>query len=210
MGAVNCAHLAALYVLGFVCIKGLTMEKQLSFLREIDQLKNVVRKSPLIDQSRKENSAEHSWHLAMYALILSGSSNQTINVDRVIRMLLIHDIVEIDAGDHPIHESTNCENQEKREQQAANRIFGILPDSQSEELMALWQEFEAGDSNDAAFAKSLDRMQPLIHNIATNGGTWAEAGVTEAQVKERYGPTIANGSLGLWTKAKKLVEKHFE
>jgi putative hydrolase of HD superfamily len=186
------------------------MEKQLSFLREIDQLKNVVRKSPLIDQSRKENSAEHSWHLAMYALILSGSSNQTINVDRVIRMLLIHDIVEIDAGDHPIHESTNCENQEKREQQAANRIFGILPDSQSEELMALWQEFEAGDSNDAAFAKSLDRMQPLIHNIATNGGTWAEAGVTEAQVKERYGPTIANGSLGLWTKAKKLVEKHFE
>jgi putative hydrolase of HD superfamily len=200
----------ALYVLGFVCIKGLTMEKQLSFLPEIDQLKNVVRKSPLIDKSRKENSAEHSWHLAMYALILSGSSNQTINVDRVIRMLLIHDIVEIDAGDHPIHESTNCENQEKLEQQAANRIFGILPDSQSEELMALWQEFEAGNSNDAAFAKSLDRMQPLIHNIATNGGTWAEASVTEAQVKERYGPTIANGSLGLWTKAKKLVEKHFE
>ena len=91
------------------------MEKQLSFLREIDKLKNIIRKSPLIDQSRKENSAEHSWHLAMYALVLSEFSNKTINIDRVIRMLLIHDIVEIDAGDHPIHDTTNTENQEELE-----------------------------------------------------------------------------------------------
>ena len=151
-------------------IKGLTMKNQLSFLREIDQLKSLVRKSPLIDQSRKENSAEHSWHLAMYALVLSGSSNEKINIDRVIRMLLIHDIVEIDAGDHPIHDVSNNEQQEKLEQQAAKRIFGLLPEDQGAELIELWQEFEAGSSNDAAFAKSLDRMQPLIHNVATGGG----------------------------------------
>jgi len=186
------------------------MEKQLSFLCEIDKLKNVIRKSPLIDQSRKENSAEHSWHLAMYALILSEFSNQTINVDRVIRMLLIHDVVEIDAGDHPIHETTNNENQEELEQQAAQRIFGLLPERQGEELIELWKEFEAGTSNDAAFAKSLDRMQPLIHNIETSGGTWTESDVTETQVKERYGPTISGGSSGLWAKAKALVEAHFE
>lgn len=186
------------------------MDRQLSFLREIDKLKNVIRKSPLIDKSRKENSAEHSWHLAMYALVLSESSNKSINIDRVIRMLLIHDIVEIDAGDHPIHESTNNENQEELEQQAAQRIFGLLPECQGEELIALWQEFESGASNDTAFAKALDRMQPLIHNIATDGGTWSEANVTESQVKERYGPTIEGGSSSLWSKAKKLVSSHFE
>ncbi len=186
------------------------MEKQLSFLREIDQLKSVVRKSPLIDQSRRENSAEHSWHLAMYALILSGSSNEAINIDRVIRMLLIHDIVEIDAGDHPIHEPINNDAQEELELQAAKRIFGLLPERQGKDLMALWLEFEEGKSNDAAFAKSLDRMQPLIHNIATDGGTWTEADVTETQVKARYGPIIAGGSLELWNHAEKLVEKHFK
>lgn len=186
------------------------MDQQLSFLREIDKLKNVVRKSPLIDRSRKENSAEHSWHLAMYALILSESSNQEIDINRVIRMLLIHDIVEIDAGDHPIHESANRENQELSEQKAAQRIFGLLPESQGKELIELWQEFEAGTSDDAVFAKALDRMQPLIHNIATDGGTWAEANVTKAQVRERYGPTINVGSFSLWSKAEELVEKHFE
>ena len=186
------------------------MEKQLSFLREIDQLKSVERKSPLIDQSRKENSAEHSWHLAMYALILSDLSNDAINIDRVIRMLLIHDIVEIDAGDHPIHESTNNEAQEEMEQQAAKRIFGLLPEGQGAKLMSLWQEFEAGNSNDAAFAKSLDRMQPLIHNVATGGGTWSEANVNEKQVKERYGPSIAGGSEALWHQAEKLIQSHFK
>lgn len=185
------------------------MEKQLDFLREIDQLKSVVRKTPLIDQSRKENSAEHSWHLAMYALILSGTSNKAINIDRVIRMLLIHDIVEIDAGDHPIHETANREAQEELEEQAAKRIFGLLPEDQAHELTALWREFEAGNSDDAMFAKSLNRMQPLIHNIATEGGTWTEANVTESQVKARYGPTIARGSKALWAQAETLVESHF-
>jgi putative hydrolases of HD superfamily len=185
------------------------MDQQLSFLIEIDKLKDVVRKSPLIDRSRKENSAEHSWHLAMYALVLSSTANSEVNIDRVIRMLLIHDIVEIDAGDHPIHETTDSDAQKTLEENAAQRLFGLLPAAQGETLIELWQEFEAGNSSDAKFAKSLDRMQPLMHNIATGGGTWNEANVTKAQVKERYGPAIAGGSAELWSKAERLVDEHF-
>lgn len=186
------------------------MEQQLSFLLELDKLKNITRMSPLIDKSRRENSAEHSWHLAMYALVLSGTANNAVNIDRVIRMLLIHDIVEIDAGDHPLHGQSNVEKQKRQEESAAKRIFGLLPKEQCEELIQLWEEFEAGETNDAAFANSLDRMQPLLHNIATGGGTWIDGNVTKEQVKQRYGPTIAKGSTQLWDKAEKLVDRHFE
>ena len=185
------------------------MEEQLAFLREIDKLKHVVRKTPLLDQSRRENSAEHSWHLAMYALVLKDLANESICIDRVIRMLLLHDIVEIDAGDFPIHESGQANAQHQLEQAAAARLFGLLPETQKQEFEALWQEFELGESNDAAFAKSLDRMQPLIHNIATGGGTWEESSVTKEQVYDRYGPTISNGSTLLWSKATELVESHY-
>jgi|TARA_R110001632_G_scaffold50409_3_gene125933 putative hydrolase of HD superfamily len=187
-----------------------TLDKQLDFLREIDQLKSVIRKSPLIDQSRRENSAEHSWHLAMYALILKDSSDQDINLDRVIKMLLIHDIVEIDAGDHPLHETIDNSLQEEAERKAAERIFGLLPTSQGEELKALWYEFEAAESHDAVFAKSLDRLQPLIHNVATKGGTWVEGNVSHEQVKQRYGSVISAGSKTLWGYVKGLVKKHFQ
>jgi putative hydrolase of HD superfamily len=186
-----------------------TLGKQFDFLREIDQLKSVIRKSPLIDQSRKENSAEHSWHLAMYALILKDSSEKEINIERVIKMLLIHDIVEIDAGDHPLHETIDSSHQEEAERKAAERIFSLLPDQQGNELKALWFEFEAAESNDAAFAKSLDRLQPLIHNVATNGGTWVEGNVSHEQVKQRYGSVIAGGSRELWDYAKGLVNRYF-
>lgn len=186
-----------------------TFDKQFDFLREIDQLKSVIRKSPLIDQSRKENSAEHSWHLAMYALILKDSSEKEINIERVIKMLLIHDIVEIDAGDHPLHETIDSSHQEEAERKAAERIFSLLPDQQGNELKALWYEFEAAESNDAVFAKSLDRLQPLIHNVATNGGTWVEGNVSHEQVKQRYGSVIAEGSRALWDYAKGLVNRYF-
>ncbi|AWX99617.1 hydrolase [Marinomonas primoryensis] len=186
-----------------------TLDKQFDFLREIDQLKSVIRKSPLIDQSRKENSAEHSWHLAMYALILKDSSEKEINIERVIKMLLIHDIVEIDAGDHPLHETIDSSHQEEAERKAAERIFSLLPGQQGNELKALWFEFEAAESNDAAFAKSLDRLQPLIHNVATNGGTWVEGNVSHEQVKQRYGSVIAEGSRELWDYAKGLVNRYF-
>ncbi|SHF76257.1 putative hydrolases of HD superfamily [Marinomonas polaris DSM 16579] len=186
-----------------------TLDKQFAFLREIDQLKSVIRKSPLIDKSRRENSAEHSWHLAMYALILKDSSDKEINIERVIKMLLIHDIVEIDAGDHPIHETVDNKTQEEAEQKAADRLFGLLPTSQGEELKALWYEFEAAETNDAVFAKSLDRLQPLIHNVATNGGSWIEGNVSHEQVKQRYGSVISAGSKRIWNLVQKLVGQYF-
>jgi putative hydrolase of HD superfamily len=185
------------------------LERQVSFLQEIDELKSVVRKSPLIDESRKENSAEHSWHLAMYAMILHKSSNEPVNLDRVIRMLLIHDIVEIDAGDFPIHESSGASNQEELELKAADRIFGILPADQEKEFRSLWDEFESSKTADAKFAKSLDRFQPLIQNINTNGGTWVEGNVSREQVEQRYSTVISSGSKTLWNYARKLVNKHF-
>lgn len=185
------------------------MEDKIQFLLEIDKLKSVVRKTPLIDQSRRENSAEHSWHLAMYALILADQAEANIDVFRVIKMLLIHDIVEIDAGDHPIHEASASDAQYEKEVEAAKRLFGLLPGHQGEALLSLWLEFEQGSSDDAVFAKSLDRLQPLLHNVSTNGGTWIEANVTEDQVKERYGEVIVKGSVTLWEKARHLVEQHF-
>ncbi|HDZ55090.1 MAG TPA: HD domain-containing protein [Pseudomonas xinjiangensis] len=178
--------------------------------REIDKLKGVVRKSPLTDQSRRENSAEHSWHLAMYALILSDHADRDIDINRVIRMLLIHDIVEIDAGDHPLHEAVDLDAQEKLEIAAASRIFGLLPKAQAENLRSLWVEFEEGKSGDAVFAKALDRLQPLIQNIATDGGTWNEANVTHQQVQEKYGSVIRKGAVSLWKYAANLVSGHFE
>jgi putative hydrolase of HD superfamily len=185
------------------------IEKQLAFLIEIDKLKSVIRRSPLIDRSRRENSAEHSWHLAMYALVLCQYANAPVDVGRVIRMLLLHDIVEIDAGDTPVHGASGQAEQGKLEERAAERLFGMLPPGQGGEMRALWTEFEAGASNDARFAKALDRLQPLLHNVATGGGTWNEFGVNHTQVLERYGPAIEGGAGALWEEARKLVGRHF-
>lgn len=186
-----------------------TLDQQLSFLLEIDRLKSVIRKSPLIDKSRRENTAEHSWHLAMYALVLAEHANDPIDVSRVIKMLLIHDVVEIDAGDTPIHEASGREDQAERERAAAERIFGLLPETQAADLRALWAEFELAETADAQFAKSLDRFQPLLHNIATGGGTWTESNVSGHQVTDRYGPTIRGGSAALWRHAQNAVSEHF-
>jgi putative hydrolase of HD superfamily len=185
------------------------LEKQLSFLREIDRLKTVVRQSPLLDQSRKENSAEHSWHLAMYALLLSEYANGTVDANRVIRMLLLHDIVEIDVGDFPIHGGSSAAVQAEQEVKAAQRLFGLLPDAQGEEFLALWLEFEAAETEDAKFAKALDRFQPLLINIFTGGGTWTENGVSLEQVLSRYGPVIQKGAPQLWEACEQWVARHF-
>ena len=154
------------------------LEQQLNFLREIDRLKTVVRQSPLLDQSRKENSAEHSWHLAMYALLLSEYASGPVDTYRVMRMLLLHDIVEVDVGDCPILGGFSSEWQAEQEARAAARLFCLLPSPQSEDLLALWQEFERGETEDAKFAKALDRFQPLLINVFTGGGTWTESGVS--------------------------------
>ena len=185
------------------------LDRQLAFLREIDRLKSIVRLTPLINRSRRENSAEHSWHLAMYALVLAEHAAGNIDILRVVKMLLIHDIVEIDAGDVPFHAPETHAGQQAREQQAAERLFGLLPPAQSCEFRDLWHEFEAVESDDAKFAKALDRFQPMIHNAATNGGTWVEMSVTLNQIKARCQPPIEGGAPSLWTAAEQMAEAHY-
>ena len=176
--------------------------RRLTFLAEADRLKSVYRASLLCDSSRRENSAEHSWHLALYALILMGSADQRVDVSRVIRMLLLHDLVEIDTGDVPLHSANgqahHSADQMAAERAAADRIFGLLPGSQGHEFRALWEEFEANETPDAIFAKSLDRAQPVMQNIASDGGTWAEFNVTYPQLLERVGSRIERGAPSLW------------
>ncbi|MBV7484915.1 HD family hydrolase [Bordetella sp. BOR01] len=186
-----------------------TLDKQLSFLREIDRLKTVIRQSPLLDGSRKENSAEHSWHLAMYALVLNEHACGAVNSNRVIQMLLLHDIVEIDVGDFPIHGGYASELQAEQESRAATRLFGRLPPSQRDEFLGLWQEFERAETEDAKFAKALDRFQPLLTNIFTGGGTWTENGISCQQVLSRYGPAIKRGAPQLWTVCEQWISQHF-
>lgn len=186
------------------------LSQQIEFLRTIDALKNVERASPILDMSRRENSAEHSWHLAMYALVLAEHSDEAIDVGRVVQMLLLHDIVEIDAGDHPIHGDHDPAEQDRLEKIAAHRIFGQLPRAQRDQFLALWLEFEAGQSCDARFAKSLDRLQPLVQNVFTDGGTWKQKTLREDIVVERYGPPIKRGSGELWEAAYRLVRQFFK
>lgn len=186
------------------------LHDQMQFLATIDRLKQVVRQSPVSGLSRKENSAEHSWHVAMYAAVLAESVRPGADVSRVVKMLLIHDIVEIEAGDTPIHGDAAAQtDQAERELLAAENLFGLLPEPQSEQLLNLWKEFEQGESADAQLAKALDRLQPLIQNVMAGGGTWTESNVSRDQVFERYGPAISGGSPELWDYAKGLVESHF-
>lgn len=187
-----------------------TIRKQLAFLAELDQLKSVIRQSPLVNRSRKENSAEHSWHLAMFALVLSEHA-EGIDALHVVKLLLVHDIVEIDAGDAPLHVAGSGQALlAQAEMLAAERIFGLLPPRQGQELLALWREFEEATTPAARFAKALDRLQPLLANTLTDGGTWTENGVTEQQVMDRYGPVIERGSPRLWQQAAQLVRRHFQ
>jgi putative hydrolases of HD superfamily len=184
-----------------------SLTRKIEFLAEIDALKCVVRQSRIADGSRRENSAEHSWHLAIFALILADSD--WLDTGKIISMLLIHDIVEIDAGDAPIHGNFDRAALEIAETKAAERIFGMLPADQATKMLALWREFEAAETSEARFAKALDRLQPLLLNTLTDGGTWTEGGVTEQQVYERYGGTIEAGSPRLWEIARELVSRHF-
>lgn len=175
---------------------------QFAFLNEADRLKSVLRATTLCDGSRQENSGEHSWHLALYALVLADQAGPGVNIDRVIRMLLLHDLVEIDVGDVPIHSANghahaSAETQ-AAEARAADRIFGLLPPDLGPGLRALWDEFEAAETPDAVFAKSLDRVQPVMANLMSGGGTWATYDVTFDQLESRVGVKIARGAPRLW------------
>ena len=175
------------------------LDAQMAFLNEADKLKSVLRATTLCDGSRHENSGEHSWHIALYALTLGEHAPKGVDINRVIKMLLLHDLVEIDAGDAPIFGDHDISAMEVKEAKAADRIFGLLPDDQNEELRAIWNEFEAAQTPDAIFAKSLDRFQPPNQNLISNGGSWTDYGVTYETIESRVGSKVAKGAPTLWT-----------
>ncbi len=182
---------------------------QLTFLMAIDALKRVQRANRITAEDpaggRRENSAEHSWHVALFARILSEHANQPVDVDRVVTMLLVHDVVEIDVGDTPLH-ATQDPDKSKKEAAAANRLFALLPADQGTALERLWNEFESGDTADALFARALDRIQPILLNAHTEGGTWPPFGVTRKQMVARTGH-VADGSAALWAQCETLIDE---
>jgi putative hydrolase of HD superfamily len=179
--------------------------QQLRFIVEIDKLKRVLRRTLLTDKSRRENSAEHSWHIALMAPILAEYAAEDVDVLRVVKMLLVHDLVEIDAGDTFAYDADGHLDKEDRERAAADRIFGLLPADQRRELRELWDEFEVSESADARFALALDRLQPLLQNVHADGGTWRSHGVTQEQVLERMLPIKRTSDL-LWAYAVEAIE----
>ena len=185
------------------------LEKQLAFIKEIDKLKYIVRKTRLFNSPRHENDAEHSWHLAMMAVVLLEHSNHEVDLLKVIKMLLIHDIVEIDAGDTFLYDTKKSHDNTEEELMAAKRIFGMLPEAQGTELLALWEEFEAGASKEAQFAKSMDRLEPMMQNASNEGGTWSEFDLHIDQVTKNT-VKIKPGSETLYEYAKGLTEEGME
>ncbi len=183
--------------------------QQIEFIKEIDKIKYIQRKTKLINSNRRENDAEHSWHLAMMTIILSEYANEPIDVLKVIKMVLIHDIVEIDAGDTFIYDSKKNHCNTENELKAAQRIFGLLPSEQRDELIALWQEFEAGKTSEARFAKSMDRLEPLLQNTSNHGGTWTEYHVNYHKVYHKK-LAIKEGSEVLWQYTNELLNQSVE
>lgn len=181
------------------------LEKQIEFIVEIDQLKSVLRRTRLIKEDRLENSAEHSWDIAMMAFILHEHANEPVELLRVLKMLLIHDIVEIDAGDTFLYDVKGAEDKREREEAAADRIFGMLPEDQASELRALWEEFEARDTPEAKFAASVDRLTGMLHNHRTQGGTWQQHNVP-ANFVRKFNAHIQNGSEALSVVARGLID----
>ncbi|EPX79075.1 HD domain-containing protein [Litoreibacter arenae] len=186
------------------------LSAQMAFLIEADKLKSVSRATSLCDGSRCENSGEHSWHIALYAMVLAEHAHRPVNIDRVIKMLLLHDLVEIDAGDTPIHGDHDPAAMEAIEQAAADRIFGLLPPNQAAEFRALWDEFEAAETDDAIFAKSVDRVQPVVANLETGGGTWPEFNVSAAQLETRVGVKVRRGAPMLWQHLRSRIDAWFD
>ncbi|EJG1085694.1 HD domain-containing protein [Vibrio parahaemolyticus] len=186
------------------------LEKQLALLIELDKLKSVLRRTRVKSaEGRLENSGEHSWHVALMAVLMEEHANAPVDICRVMKMLLIHDVVEIDAGDTFIYDTAASKEQAEKEIKAAERLFGMLPTDQGQELLALWQEFEAAQSDDAKYAKALDRLIPMLLNYHNNGQSWKENSVTREQALT-INKRIEFGSVTLWDKAKELIEEATE
>ena len=184
------------------------LQRQFDFLREIDKEKEIMRQTYLASGHRKEGDAEHAWHLAIMALLLSEHANEEIDVLKTMSMVLIHDLVEIDAGDTYAYDETGKATQRARELAAADRIFGLLPEDQGAKRRALWDEFEARETPEAEFARTLDCVQPLMLNDASGGRSWREHGVHKRQILERNART-AEGSRAIWDYARQtMLEPH--
>lgn len=164
------------------------LRQQIEFIVEIDKLKQVLRRNLVMDGSRRENDAEHSWHLAVMACLLHEYVDEPVDLTRVLKMVLLHDLVEIDAGDVFCYDDEAHAGKAEREAQAAERLYGLLPADQAEEYMQIWREFEERRTPEAKFAVCLDRLQPILQNYYTQGGTWVEYGVPLAKVEKRLEP----------------------
>jgi putative hydrolase of HD superfamily len=183
------------------------LDQQLRFVTEIDRLKGVLRQTMLTDPRRRENSAEHSWHLAVAALALADHAPPGTDIGRVIAMVLVHDLVEIDAGDLFLYaDEAQQARQEEAERAAADRIFGFLPPDQAATFRGLWDEFEERRTPEARFARALDRLQPMLENLNVGGGTWQEHGITADQVLLKV-RLIEDGSPALGRYARDLVAR---
>ena len=180
--------------------------KQIQFIKEIDKIKYIQRRTCLLNSDRPENDAEHSWHLALMAIALSEHAIKPVDILKVIKMVLIHDIVEIDSGDVFVYDKSKSHKNTEEEFAAAKRIFGLLPENQAKELIDLWKEFEDGETDDAKFAKSLDKLEPLLQNFSNNGGTWDKYNVTYNEVYTQK-KSINKGSDTLWEYAENLLNE---
>jgi putative hydrolase of HD superfamily len=186
------------------------LDSQVGFLLEADRLKTVLRQSTLTDRSRRENSAEHSWHLALMALVLAGHAPPGVDLGRVMAMVVLHDLVEIDAGDLSVYAAEGDQARQKHaERAAADRLYGILPPAQAASLRALWDEFEERVTAEAKFARALDRLQPMLINMMTGGGTWSARGVTADRVLALV-DLIEDGSPSLGAYARDMIDAAVE
>lgn len=179
------------------------------FLLELDKQKEIVRQTYLADGSRREGDAEHAWHLAVMAFLLSEYANETIDVPKTIKMLLLHDVVEIDAGDTYAYDDEGNQTKREREERAADRIYGMLPDEQKREYRALWEEFEAMETPEAKFANALDKIQPVLLNHASGGRSWREHGVKREQIMGRNARTH-EGSETLWEYVSNIIDQNIQ
>ncbi|HEX2133087.1 MAG TPA: HD domain-containing protein [Actinophytocola sp.] len=179
---------------------------QLGFIVEVDRLKTVVRQSPLVAAERRENDAEHSWHLALMVILLAEYADEPVDVGRTIQLVVVHDLIEIHAGDTPLYDTTAAETQVAREQAAAERLFGLLPADQARLLRELWDEFEARRTPEARFAKAMDRLEPLLLNWMNRGGTWRTPGVTADVVRARKA-SIGDASSALGEAARAIIDE---
>lgn len=185
------------------------LRKQIDFIVEIDKMKNIFRQTSLIDKSRRENDAEHSWHIAIMAMILSKYADKDIDECKVIKMLLVHDLIEIYAGDTFCYDEIGNLDKKERENNAADKLFSMLSEEEGQEMRELWEEFEEMETENAIFAASMDRLQPMLQNYFSDGGTWKKFNISKEQVYERISP-VKKASKELWKFVEYMVEDSYE